>query len=96
MVVSILAMPGPSSGCFVTTKSVREHKIVNGGKLQDPESSLICFVIAAGYANPLPVSISILAHFGFQSPCITRMSIFGVWSKTFWPAIKFYFVVIIV
>ena len=32
--------PGPSSGCFMMTKSVRQHKIVKGGKLQESESSL--------------------------------------------------------
>ena len=29
--VVIWAMPGPSSGCFVMTKSVCQHKIVKGG-----------------------------------------------------------------
>ena len=56
-------MPGPSSGCFVMTKSVRQHKIVKGGKLQKSESSLICVIIADGSTNALPVSTSILAHF---------------------------------
>ena len=45
------------------TKSVRQHKIVKGGKLQKSESSLICVVIAEGSANALPVFTSILAHF---------------------------------
>ena len=45
-------MQGPSSGCFVMTKSVFQHKIViKGGKLQESESSLLCFVIAEGSAN---------------------------------------------
>ena len=45
------------------TKSVRQHKIVKGGKLQKSESSLICVVIAEGFTNALPVSTSIPAHF---------------------------------
>ena len=45
------------------TESVRQNKIVKGGKLQKSESSLICVVIAEGSANALPVFISILAHF---------------------------------
>ena len=32
-------MPCPSSGCFVMTKCVRQHKVVKGGKLQKSESS---------------------------------------------------------
>ena len=44
-------MPGPSSGCFVMTKSVHQHKIVKAGKLQKSESSLICVVIAEGSTN---------------------------------------------
>ena len=56
-------MPGPSSGCFVMIKSVCQHNIVKGGKLQKSESSLICVVIAEGSTNALQVSISILAHF---------------------------------
>ena len=43
--LSIWTMPGPSFGCFVMTKSVRQHKIVKGGKLQKSESSLICVII---------------------------------------------------
>ena len=39
-------MPGPFSGCFVMTKSVRQHKIVKGGKVQKSESCLICVVTA--------------------------------------------------
>ena len=51
-------MPGPSSGCFVMTKSVCQHKIViKGGTLQKSESSLLCFVIAEGSANALLVFI---------------------------------------
>ena len=34
-----------------------------GGKLQESESSLICVVITQGFANALPVIISILTHF---------------------------------
>ena len=45
------------------TKSLRQHKIVKGGKLQKSESSLICVIIAEGSTNVLPVSTSILAHF---------------------------------
>ena len=63
VVLSIWAMSGPSSGCFVMTKSVRQHKIVKGGKLQKSEFSLICIVIAEGSTKALPVSTSILAHF---------------------------------
>ena len=45
-------MPRPSSGCFVMSKSVCQHKIViKGGTLQESESSLLCFVIAEGSAN---------------------------------------------
>ena len=45
-------MPGQSSGFFVVTKSVCQHKIViKGGTLQESESSLLCFVIAEGSAN---------------------------------------------
>ena len=51
-------MPGPSSGCFVVTKSVCQHKIViKCGKLQESEPCLICFVIAEGSANALLVFI---------------------------------------
>ena len=59
-------MPCPSSGCFVMTKCVHQHKAVKGGKLQKPEPSLICVIIAEGSKNALPVSTSIPAHF-----CIT-------------------------
>ena len=45
------------------TKSVRQHKSVKGSKLQKPESSLICVIIAEGYTNAMPVSISIPAQF---------------------------------
>ena len=55
--LSTWAMPGPSSGCFVITKSVCQHKIVKGGKLQESEPSLLCFVIAEGSANALLVFI---------------------------------------
>ena len=51
-----------SSECFVMTKSVRQHKIVKGGKLQESESSLIYVVIAEGSTNALKVSTSIHAH----------------------------------
>ena len=61
-VLSIWAMPDPSSGYFVMTKSVRRHKIVKGGKLQMSDSSLIYVVIAEGSTNALPVSTSIPAH----------------------------------
>ena len=55
--LSTWTMPGPSSGCFVITKSVCQHKIVKGGKLQESEPSLLCFVIAEGSANALLVFI---------------------------------------
>ena len=45
------------------TKSVRQHKVVKGGKLQKSQSSLICVVIAEASINALPVVIRILAHF---------------------------------
>ena len=61
--LSIWVMPCPSSGCFVMTKCVRQHKIVKGGKLQKSESSLICVIIAEGSTNALPVSTNIPAHF---------------------------------
>ena len=60
--LSIWAMPCPSSGCFVMTNGVRQHKIVKGSKLQKSESSLICVVIAKGSTIALPVSTSIPAH----------------------------------
>ena len=40
--LSIWAMPCPSSGCFVMTKCVCQHKIVKGGKLKRSESSIMC------------------------------------------------------
>ena len=52
-------MQDPFSGCYVT-KSVRQHKIVKGGKLQKSESCLICVVIAEGSTNALTVLVSIL------------------------------------
>ena len=61
--LSIWAMPCPSSGCFVMTKCVRQHKIVKDGNLLKSESSLICVIIAEGSTNALPVSTSISAHF---------------------------------
>ena len=61
--LSIWAMPGPSSECFVMTKTIRRHKIVKGGKLQKSEPSLICVIIAEAFSNALPVSTSIFAHF---------------------------------
>ena len=42
--LSIWGMLGPSSGCFVMTKSVRQHKMVKGGKLQKSKSSFISIV----------------------------------------------------
>ena len=54
-------MPASSSGNFVMTKSVRQHKIVKDGKLQKSESSLICVVVAEGYTNVLPGSTNIFA-----------------------------------
>ena len=53
-----LGLPSPSSGRFVKTKNVCQHKIViKGGTLQESESSLLCFVIAEGSANALLVFI---------------------------------------
>ena len=49
--------------CFVMTKSVHQHKIIKGGKLQKSESSNIYIVIAEGFTNALPVFTSILALF---------------------------------
>ena len=34
MVLSVWAVLNPSSGCFVMTKSVCQHKVIKGGKLQ--------------------------------------------------------------
>ena len=56
-------MPSPSSGRFVMTKSVHQHKIIKGGKLQKSEFSLIGVIIAEGSTNALPVPTSILSHF---------------------------------
>ena len=53
----------PSFGYFVVTKSVRQHKIGKGDKLQKSESSLICVIIAEGSTHALPVFTSVLAHF---------------------------------
>ena len=63
MVLSIRATPGPSSGCFVMTKIVHQHKIAIGDELQKSESSLIYVIIAEGSANAVPVFTSIGAHF---------------------------------
>ena len=63
VVLSIWAMPGPSSGCFVMTKSVHRQKILKGGKLQKFESSLICVITAEGSTNALPIFTNIPAHF---------------------------------
>ena len=38
------------------------HERIKGGKLQESESSLICFIIAAGSSKPLPVFMNILAN----------------------------------
>ena len=65
MVLSIWAVPDPFSGCFVMTKSVRQHKIGKGRKLQKSESSFIRLVIAEGSTNALPVFTSILVLFFF-------------------------------
>ena len=60
--VAIWAMPGPSSGCFEMTKSVRQHQhnFVKGGKLQKSESSLSCVLIAEGSTNALHVSTKVI------------------------------------
>ena len=63
VVLSFWAMPGPSSWCFVMTKSVRQLKIVKGGKLQKSDPLSFVVIIAEGATNALPVSTSILAHF---------------------------------
>ena len=47
----------------MVTKSVRQHKVVKGGKLHKSESPLICVIIAEGSTNALPASTSIPAHF---------------------------------
>ena len=73
VVLFIWAMPGQSSRGFVMAKCVRQLKVVKGGRLQDSGSSLICVVLAEGPANALPVFISVLATFAFQSPGTTRM-----------------------
>ena len=83
VVLSIWAMPCPSSGCFVMTKCVRQHKVVKGGKLQKSESSLICSSLQKGPQMPCQFPPASLPTFAFQSPCTTRMSFFGVWSMTF-------------
>ena len=44
----------------MVTKSVCQHKIVKGGMLQESESSLICFVIAEGSPNALPVVVVVV------------------------------------
>ena len=35
--VSIWDVPGPSSGCFVMTKSAHQHKIIKGGLAREEE-----------------------------------------------------------
>ena len=96
--LSIWAMPGPSSGCFVMTKSVRQHKIVKGGKLQKSESPFICVIIAEGSTNALPVSTSILAHFCIPVSLHNKNVILRcLINDILWLVIEFFcFVVIIV
>ena len=67
VVLPIWAMPCPSSGFFVMTKSVCRHKIVRGGKLQKSESSLISVVIAEG-STVLLLQKKCLANFD-KHPC---------------------------
>ena len=96
--LSIWAVQGPSSGCFVMTKSVRQHKIVKGGKSQRSESSLLCVIIAEGSTNALPVSTSILAHFCIPV-CLHNKNVHlrCLINHVLWLAIEFfYFIVIIV
>ena len=78
VVLYIWAMPGPSSGCFVMTKSVRQHKIVKSGKLQKSESSLNYVVFGEGSTNALPVFTSVFAYLAFsfraQQECLYSVS----------------------
>ena len=63
VVLSIWAMPGPSSGCFVKTKSVCQHKIVKGGKLQKSEYSVIVSSLPEGPQMPCQFSHASLPTF---------------------------------
>ena len=75
-VLSIWSMPGPSSGCFAMTKSVRQQKIVNCGKLQKSEPFLIGVVTAEGLQMP--------CQFLAQQECSLSVSssmTFCSWSK---------------
>ena len=83
VVLSIWAMPCPSSGCFVMTKSVtntRSSKVANSRSL-----SPLSYVssLQMGPQKPCQFPQESLPTFAFQSPCTTRMSFFGVLSTTF-------------
>ena len=60
---SILAVPGPSSRCFVWAKCVSQHQLIVHCKFEEPVTSLICFHVAEMFASVLPVGLRILSHF---------------------------------
>ena len=88
-------MPCPSSGCFVMTRSVRQHKIVKGGKLQKSDSSLICVIVhkclASFHKHPCPLLHSSLL---VQQGCPSLVS--DQWHSVAGHTIFLYFVVIVV
>ena len=61
VVLSIWAMPCPSSGCFLMTKSVCQHKITKGGKQSLVISHLFCHCtsvhkpVASFHEHPCPL-----------------------------------------
>ena len=90
-------MPGESSGCFVSKKKVfaytRSLKVAYSGS----RGPLICFVIAAGSADPLPIFMCSLAYV-FIPVFLHNKKIFRcLINDILWLVIEFfYFVVIIV
>ena len=77
VVLSIWAMPGPFSGCYLMTKGVRKHKVVKGDKPQSLSPPHLCHHCrrvhkcrASFHKHPCP-----LLH---SSPRTTRMSFFDV------------------
>ena len=79
------------------TKCVRQHKIVNSGKLQKSESSLICVIVAEGSTNALPVSTSIPAHFCIPVSMYNKnVLLWCLINDILWLVIEFFYFVVIV
>ena len=90
-------MPCPSSECLVMTKSVRQHKIVKGVKLQRSESCLVCVVTAEGSTNALPLSTSIPAHFCIPVSLYNKNVLLRcLINDILWLVIEFFYLVVIV